>query len=193
MSDENGTPTMDDFFNEAVNQAEVEETLQRGLLPNGTYTTNPDEFGPMTVTPLNVEEKDDRGTVTGTRRVIVLSGRGRAKVKIKDPKTGQVNLESAEGQIRARLSPDSRNKRDWTTKEELNAPDSATALYAQAVKAYQQTFGERPKNVGQVLEYLRDHPAKFRVIQIGVPTERNPQPDGEPRNHVMGIYAQGRG
>lgn len=180
-SEESGL-TLDDLFNMEVDQAEVEETLRRGLLPHGTYTTNPDEFGPMTVTPLERDEKDDRGDVLSRRKIIVLTGRGRATVRIGN------ELKQVEGRLRVELSPEYRDKLNYATKETLEGtPDSKSALYAQAVKAFQSTFGEKPKNAGQVVEFLRDHPARFRMIQIGVPSKNNPEPDGEPRNFVIAI------
>lgn len=182
--------TMEDFFNIEVDQAQVDETLRRGLAPNGTYNTDPEKFGPFTVTPLLIDEKDDAGTVTGQRRVVLFTGRGTAKVKLKNEKTGQVAIETVDARIQYRISPDARLKRDRTTGEELNAEDSATKLYAQACKAYQSEFGERAKNLAQVTEYLRDYSYGVRMGQIGVPTKANPEPDGEPSNFVFALTAR---
>ena len=36
---------------------------------------------------------------------------------------------------------------------------------------------------------MQNYPVVIRVIQMNVPSERNPDPDGEPRNLVMAISA----
>lgn len=181
--------SLDDLHDIEVNQAEVDETLRRGLSPNGAYITNPDENGPMSVFVEEFEEKDDAGTVFGKRLVITLSGRGMAKVKITKPGGGGTELKMVEGRLRVQLSPQQRQARNRDTGEELDKMDSKSNLYANAVKAYANQFGEKPATVKQVVEYLRDYPARFRLIQIGVPSKRNPEPTGEPGNFCVGISA----
>lgn len=179
--------SLDDLFQEEVDHAEAEEVLRRGLLPNGTYVTAPEKFGPMNVNIERVEEKDDAGTVYGHRTVITLTGRGVATVRLKDEKTGAVTLKEIEGGLRVQVSPDVRRARDFETGEELDKDDSKSKLWAQAVKAFEMDLGEKPKTKGAVVEYLRDCPVRFRMIQVGVATKRNPNPDGEPRNLVIAI------
>lgn len=181
--------SMDDFFSMEVDQAGVEETLRKGLLPNGTYRTDPDEFGDMNAYPRLMEEKDDQGTVIGTRRVIRLTGRGKAKVKIKK------ELVQIDGRLEVELSPDYRDKRDFETGEILDVPDSRSKLWAQAVRAFETHYQEKAKNAGQVVAYLTKVPVRFRMGQIGVATEKNPNPTGEPRNFCFSITADrpGRG
>ena len=184
--DENSV-SLDDLHNIEVNQADVDDTLRRGLLPQGTYLTNPDEFGEMAAFPRMLEEKDDAGNITGRRLVVALRGRGRAKVRIKTGYT--VESKTVEGRVDFEISPDVRRKLNWETKEPMDSNDLRSTLYAQATKAYQAHFGERPKSVAQVVEYLQKFPIKARMIQIGVPTKNRPEPDGEPRNLVMVISA----
>ena len=177
------TVSLDSLHTQEINHAEVDDTLRRGLSPAGTYLTNPAEFGEMNATVAKVEEKDDAGKVIGERLVITLVGRGTARVRL-----GTENKEVT-APIRVQMSPDTRRKRDFQTGEELEQNDSKSQRWAEAVKAYEQQFKERPKNVGAVVEFLQKYPARFRVIQVGVPTKNNPTPDGEPRNFVMAIYA----
>jgi hypothetical protein len=111
-------------------------------------------------------------------------GRGRAKVRING------SQEIVEGRLpRVQFSPQPRFKVDFNTGEQLSVMDGKTLLYAQAVKAYTAHFKERPKHVGQVVDFLTNFPARFRVIQIGLATKDNPEPDGEPRNWCVGISA----
>lgn len=182
--DQTSEVNLDSLHTIEVEHAQVDDTLRRGLLSAGNYVTDPAEFGPMTALVNKMEDKDDAGNVTGERLVITLMGRGRAKVR----EDGEVKL--VEGRLpRIQISPDARRKIDRETKEELGVMDNKTNLYAQAVKAYQAHFKERPKHVGQVVDYLTNYPAQFRIIQIGVPTKNRPEPDGEPMNWCMGISA----
>jgi len=113
---------------------------------------------PMTLTP--VVGKDGRKSV-------VISGTGVMGDKI--------------GRLRAPMS--------WEYREKANGkPDYQYSLWLQARAAYKIVFGEHATSIGQVFEYLRDYPAKFRLIQVGVPTKNNPEPSGDPGNIVMGIY-----
>jgi hypothetical protein len=162
----------------------VDDALRLSLLPNGTYQTDPDAYGPMTAAVNQVEEKDAAGNVIGQRTVITLMGRGRAKVRVNG------SQEIVEGRLpRVQFSPQPRFKVDYNTGETLATMDGKTLLYAQAVKAYTQQFKERPKHVGQVVDFLVNFAARYRVIQIGLPSKENPEPDGEPRNWCVGISA----
>lgn len=184
--EQNETPTeftMDEFFSMEVDQSQVEETLRKGLVPSGTYQTDPAEFGEMNVYPRLVEEKDDQGTVTGHRRVVRITGRGRAKVKIGE------EMKLIEGRIEFEMSPEYRNKRDWNTGEISEQPDSRSKLWAQACKAFEATYHEKAKNGAQVVSYLTSTPVRFRIGQVGIATKANPNPDGEPKNLVFNITA----
>ena len=89
------------------------------------------------------------------------------------------------GQFGFGISPERRNAvKDGV---DQGTPDGASQRWAQAVKAYEVAYKAKPATVGDVVRYLQNYPINIRVIQIGVPTDRNPEPDGEPGNIVMAL------
>jgi hypothetical protein len=173
--------SLDDLHQFALDADKSAEVARSGLVPAGTYQTDPAKNGPMNVLVNQFEEKDDAGNVTGTRLMVTFTGRGEARVKIGNDIVNQT------GGLRVRLSPQYRKKLDFDTREELASYDMASRLWQNAESAFKQAFGEAPKNAGQVVEYLRDYSVRFRQIQVGVPTKSNPTPNGEPGNMVVAI------
>lgn len=157
---DNETLTMDSLFGMAVDNAKADEATAKMLDKAGTYRTEK-----TTVTP----RKNDGG-----RLVISVFGVGT------NPKTGE------KAKISVSLSPEYVEK---TNKAGQLEPDYMTKRYVEARNAYKAVFGESPANVGQVAEYLRDYPVAFRIVQVGVPTEANPEPQGEPGTLVVNISA----
>ena len=173
--------TLDDLFTQEVDMAAAEDVLRRALAPMGTYQTDPGENGPMNVNITAFEEKDADENVTGKRLMVTVTGRGTAKIKGAVVNAG----------LRVRLSPDARKSAEYIDGERTGnlteKDDSATKLWAQACASYKAHFGEAPKNRGAVVEYLRDYPVRFRLIQTGVPSKNFPDPKGEPGNMVVAI------
>lgn len=157
MKDEQATTVvdMDTLFNREVNEAEVNEVNRRSATPAGTYITNPDEY------PINVFANTFNETDGGTRTVLTFAGLAQATIKGED-----VTL-----RFRFRISPDARKKLDFETKEPTEKDDLPTRLYAQAVTAYRAQQKEAPKNVGQLVEWLKSSPIRVRtfVTQEGEP------------------------
>lgn len=152
---------MDELFQQELNrEASIEVTKNQLLLPAGTYQTDPDSNGELGV---SLYKKEDTG-----RQVVTFSGR------VQNVKTGNP------GFLRIRMSPDPVRKEDGTY-------DFMYKVWVTAENAFKATFGEEPNTKGQIVEYIQKYPVKLRVIQVGVRTERNPSPEGEPGNLVMGI------
>ena len=156
------TLTMDDFFASEVAAADVAQA-QAELLPlAGTWLSAPDPERGMTM---------DYGRNAEGRRMVSVSGLMTHK------KTGTKAF------IRARMSPDVRFKDDGVTH------DWNFAVWSTAVAAYTAAFGEAPKSDGHVIEYMQRYPAQYVGFRVGVPTKRNPIPDGEPGFLVKTVLA----
>ena len=154
--------TMDDFFASEVAAADVAQAQAELLPASGTWLSAPDPEHGMTVSLV----RNDAG-----RRMVSVSGLMTHK------KSG------AKSFIRARMSPDVRFKEDGVTH------DWNFAVWSTAVAAYTNAFGEAPKSDGHVIEYMQRYPAQYVGFRIGVPTARNPIPDGEPGFLVKTILA----
>lgn len=177
----NGGITLDDLFQEEVDQAQADDINRSALAPAGTYTSNPEE-AQLNASVVRLKDKDADGNETGTERtVITLTGRVTAQIKGKTETAG----------LRVRMSPDRRKAKVYVDGEptgELSEKDDAMSkLWAQAVAAFGVTFNDKPKSKGAVVEYLTNHPVRFRLMQVGVPTKTNPEPRGEPGNLVVAI------
>ena len=160
------TTTLERLHQEEVNVAGAQAILKRSLPPNGTYESNPDEFGPLTMT--ETMQPDKRGGVlTGTKRwVISYFGRFTAR-GLRDPETGEVSDYTTVA--RFRISPEERKSAiyvdDMPTGEDSDRDDMSTRLWAQVVQAYGRTFNEVPKQKVQVTEFVRDNALRFRLIR----------------------------
>lgn len=169
--------SMEAFFAEESAGGSLEEARKiaaAGLSPAGTYYSDPDNT-PLRVTPILFQDDD------GNKRAI-LNVTGRV--------TGKVKGEEVSTFIRCRLSPDLRYKNDFETGEPTEKPDMASRLWSNVKLAYAKTFEGEDASRQQVVEFLETVPLGFRVIQVGVPTKSNPNPDGEPSNIVVGIFAK---
>lgn len=130
--------TLEDLFNEQVDQQQVDEAARKMLLPVGTYTTEP---------PFTPTIKKDKN--------------GRLGIRF----WGTVRLGDVQGKIGYALSHVYKNAVDWETGEPIEKPDRAYKNYVQASKAYKVAHGQGASNVGEVVAYLRDYPHRLRVIQ----------------------------
>ena len=197
------TPSLEDIYNEEINHQAVQETLRAGLSPAGTYRTNPEKYGEATATRSDMFDKDDAGNdIPGTgRRIITIRGRMEAFFKDKTQPTGQRFVATAIGDPRSglQLSPDVREKNEYDpeTNEIIGTlpgtRDSKSARWAEACLAFKAQFGDEPKTLGAVVDFLKFYSYRVNLRQMGVPTKNNPNPSMEPRNYVGGIYADKRG
>lgn len=166
----------DELIQESIHRPENREEIgktERDLLPPvGWYVTVP----ALTLTYKSQAEGVNAGRV-GARYF----GEAHQTVKRVDPETGN----EKEVIISARLGFGMSHERaNWPGSQE---PDAQTKLYIQARRAYIESYGVEPETPCAVYEFVRDYPVVVRVIQKGVPTERNPTPKGEPRVDVVSI------
>ena len=153
-------PDMDALFEREFTADDATKTLQGGLPPAGTYDTDPDQFGPMNVAKLP-------GIGEDKRPMLMVTGRVKALFKGEEKSTG----------VRFRLSPESRAKRDEAGDAIEGTIDSATKLWARAVKVYKEIHSENP--TGTLLAaFLSD--GRYR-LRLWLP------PDGEDFR-VLDIY-----
>lgn len=141
MTDETMNPS--DLYDAPVDAEEAAAIQKRNAKPAGDYTTDPDTFGELTDTP----SQDDDG-----RASIAFFGRAAITVR----KTG----ETVANTVRFRISPDARPKKIYendqdTGRVDPTKNDSQTKLYAEAVGTFAQVNGEPPKNVGQLVAWLK--------------------------------------
>lgn len=178
-------PDMDSLFEQSVNMDDVRQVQSDILKPAGSYVTQPD----LSVQTSVVGEGPNKG-----RRLIRFFGA--ATLTVTERTSQRLKLPPGSvvpGTFGFAMSPERANKvRD---SEDTGKPDLASQLWAQAVTAYQQVYRTKPTQVGDVVRYVQSIPVVLRVIQVGVPTERNPEPDGEPGNIVMALspVREGRG
>ena len=164
--------TLESLFEGAVDFGEQAKLEGQMLAPAGTYRTVP-----ALSRTAKVDERTKRPTVrffgmaegyqNGTGRVSPREGEGTTLVKTS---------------VGFTMSPVAVYKDD-------GKPDLATRLFTQAVRAFQTAYATRPETVGAVMDYIRDYPVHVRVIQVGVPTPQNPEPDGEPGVIVVSVSA----
>lgn len=136
--------TIDDLFNEQVNEEAVNKAQSEMLLPVGTYTTIPQ----FKITKMG-RDKNNRPFARFY---------------------GECEFGQHKGRIGFGLSWERRNARvkdevSGELVEDPSKPDRAYKNYVMAVKAYKAAHGEAPSNVGAVLEYLQNYPVKLRLIQ----------------------------
>lgn len=181
-ADNGGTsslPSMDDLFERAIDYDDVRRTQSDVLKPTGSYVTVP----VLSVQASRVAEGPNAGRVMyrffGSAVLTVTEKNARA---LELPVGAEVR-----GQFGFGISPERRNKLPRNGEAPSAEPDHSSKLWAQAVEAYKVTFKARASSEGDVVRYLQEFPAVIRVIQVGVATERNPEPDGEPGNIVMAI------
>ena len=169
-------PDMETLFqDEVINAEQVNQTIRDSGAPAGTYQSQPEEY-PLNAYPKVRELKDVEGAVIGSRRSIDVVGLFVGRFEGEDVKT----------RIRFTISPDAGKRKvyegDQWTGDYLDKPDSQSKLYAQAVKAYESSVKEMPKNVIALVEWMKESAFRVRTM-VGR--------DGEPV--VLAISPAGRG
>lgn len=135
--------TLEDLFQEGIEEENVKQAEKEMLLPVGTYTTVP----PFTLMKLGKDK----------------NGRSFARY------FGTIQLGDKSGKIGFGLSwiYKKAKVKDETTGEliEVEKPDRSYKNYVMAVKAFRAAYTRDPENVGEVLKYLSDYAVRLRVIQ----------------------------
>lgn len=138
--DEAAEFTLEDLFNEGINEEQVNQGAKDMALPNGTYTT---------VTPFQPKLGTDK--VHPDRKIVSF--------------WGGIELADVKGKIGFRISNTRFNKLDADTGADTGKPDMAYKLYVMAVKAFKVAYGAEPASFGDVITYIRDYPVKLRLVQ----------------------------
>lgn len=174
MSDEQNDTQIDveALMNEAVDVAEVSRIQSDSLMDPGSYR----KVDTALVTP---EVYEGRLTI-GVYAPMVKVGPDRQPVE-----GGKVQ------RIRFSVSPIRVNKftkDDVGRMKDTGEPDSKTKLWAQTVTAFKAQFGRLPETRIEVQNFLASGVYGISLGVMGVPTERNPNPDVEPRNWVRAVF-----
>lgn len=143
QQDENFDP-----FDAPVDAQQAQEIQKRNMAPAGTYVTDPDTFGELTVTP---SQQDDG------RRVFAFFGRTKYAGK----------GDEVVSALRFRLSPDARPKKTADGEVVAGKDDLSTRLYAQAVGAYARANdGATPKTLRDLSDWIKAVPGlQLRTMQ----------------------------
>ena len=174
MDETNETTQIDveSLLNEAVDQGEVQRIQGDSLMEAGSY------------------RKVDTALVTPE----VYEGRFNIGVFAPMVKVG-MDRQPAEGakiqRIRFSVSPVRVNKTqkdDVGRLKDTGEPDSKSKLWAQVVTAFKTQTGRLPETKQEVVNFLASGTYGVSLGQMGVPTERNPTPDVEPRNWVRAVF-----
>ena len=180
-----GPLDMDQLFQAAVNEQDVRDIQEGVLKPNGSYTTIP--VLNLQASRAKVGEFSTLARGRNEDGRVVFRFYGPAQMIVDEKSAPRVKLPVGtivKGQFGFAVSPDRANKlKDGVDSGE---PDGASQRWAQAVKAYEVAYKAKPASNGDVVRYLENYPVIIRVIQVGVATERNPEPDGEPSKCVTG-------
>ena len=175
---------MDALFEQSVNQDDVRQTQADALKPYGSYVTLP-------VLNLQAGRQDvSKSSISpaGNKDRLTFRFFGPAQMTVTEKNTKSTKLPAGsivKGQFGFNMSPERANKlKDGS---DTGEPDGASQRWAQAVKAYETAYKAKPATFGDVVRYVQNYPVVIRVIQVGVPTDNNPEPDGEPGNIVMAL------
>lgn len=171
-------PDMDALFEKHVDFDDVRKTQSDSLKPVGSYHTVP---------VLNVQANRVKEGANAGRLMIRFFGPATLLVTEKNAKAAGLPVGTEiKAQFGFGISPERANKvqRDGTPTGE---PDHSSKLWAQAVSAYEVAYKQKAATIGDVVRYVQNYPVVIRVIQVGVASAKNPEPDGEPGNIVMGI------
>lgn len=126
-----------DPFDTEVDAQQAAEVQKRNMAPAGTYQTDPDTFGELTVTP---SVQDDGRKVFAFFGRTKYAGRGDEVVSV----------------LRFRISPDARPKKDVDGNVVVGKDDLSTRLYAQAVGAYTKAHdGDTPKTLRDLSDWIK--------------------------------------
>jgi len=130
-----------ELYDAPIDAQQAAEIQKRNAKPAGDYTTDPESFGELTDT---VQKSDDGRTS--------VSFFGRATVTRK--------TEVVTNALRFKISPEARNKKIYvdgadTGQVDPNKDDLQTRLYAEAIGTFTQVNDEAPKNLGQLVAWLK--------------------------------------
>ena len=170
-----GPQDMDALFERQVSMDDVRRVEADSLRPVGTYITQ------GLAMQHEVEgELGYNGEPNPRKGRSVFRFYGPATLTVADEKQSLALKapigQEIKGYFTMRISPDRFNWDD-------GSPDTQTKLWAQAVKACSVAYGESPKSVRQVVEYVRDYPVRLRVIQKNTKEDST----GAPRNDVVAL------
>lgn len=145
MSEENSSEqvepaelTLEDLFQESVNEEEVKKAQAEMLLKQGTWTTTP----PFTITKIG-KDKNNRPFARFF---------------------GSITLGEEIGKIGVGMSWVHKFAKDKDGNE-TEKPDRSYKNYVMAHNAYKAAYGQEATSVGDVLKYVQDYPVRLRVIQ----------------------------
>ena len=175
---------MDTLFGTAVNQEDVRQTQADSLKPVGSYVTLPT----LNLQASRVDMTRNSVSPSGAKDRLMFRFFGPAQMTVTEKNAkaaGQPAGSIVKGQFGFGISPERANK--LKNGADSGEPDGASQRWAQAVKAYEVAYKAKPATMGDVVRYVQNYPVVIRVIQVGVPSEAYPEPDGEPGNVVMAI------
>lgn len=161
---------LDSLYDQAVDIDGVERAEADALLPGGSYQTVP----VLTVAPYETKTGPNAGRMGFRFYGEVASRKPLSRSDGQPP-------QMVSGRLGFRMSNERRNKNDGT-------PDSQYRLWMNAVRAFKIAAGYDPSTNREVVDYVKNYPVGLRVGQVGVPTEQNPNPEGEPGNAVFSIF-----
>ena len=177
-------PGLDTLYDEGVDHDAVERVEADLLMPGGSYRTVP-------VLMLDVYETK-QGPHVG-RRGFRFFGEIISSKPLSRNNGGEPTI--VNGRISFKASPERRNRMEEirgddgrTTYKDTGKPDAESNRWANAVRAFTLAAGYKPGTNREVVEFIKNYPVGLRVGQIGVPTERRPDPTGEPGNVVYSIF-----
>jgi len=185
MSDE---LNMDEMWEQGIDQDELRKGQADLLLPVGTYHTIP---------ALTLQFNDEVGKFDGRPVGSVARYFGQVERRATDKdvqaaaKDGREIKEGdviARGAIGFNVSPIRINSKDRDGRD-TGRPDRTYRLWMNSVAAYKIAYGAEPNVKSDVLNFIRDYEVRIRVGQYNVPTERNPEPEGDPGNNVLAVSA----
>lgn len=150
MADEQGSVA--DYYDEAVDVEQAQETAKKNRPPAGNYVSLMEEFEPSIT--LNAPFEDDP-----TRKTYAVFLRASQRTK-----GGEV----VEQALRFRISPDVRPAKDYKTGEVKEGKDDIQSrLWAELVQAYvnaQGDEGEPLKTKGQLFEFVKNTPLVYNTM-----------------------------
>jgi hypothetical protein len=171
---DNKEQLIEDLLDTPEDAAATAQTEKDMLPPVGSYVTVP----ALTMTYKIADQGANAGRFTAR-----FFGEARQSKKVVDKETGNEKELSVSARFGFGLS---HVRVNWP---DSNEPDTNTKLYIQARRAYVEAYGNEPETPRNVYEFVRDYPVVLRVIHKGIPTEKNPDPKGEPRADVIAISA----
>ena len=160
---------INEVLHRKVDKVAVSKTLSAFLLPRGMYRSTP---------RLTLNKYQNRQGPTTGRIVFSLSG----EFVSLTPLVREAGETPAivTGRLVVKVSPEEYKNDD-------GMPDSQSKLWAHAVRTYESATGGKDPDVQEVLSYLENYPFLVYTGVLGVATEQNPEPRGEPRNAVFSL------